>query len=64
MDSNYSLPQNVALITLQVTVNLCRNELNAWHILLSLAHTRMLVLQELDDGSVLVRLAHLYEVKG
>ncbi|KAL6224474.1 hypothetical protein ACLB2K_003329 [Fragaria x ananassa] len=35
MDSNYSLPQNVALITLQ----------------------------ELDDGSVLVRLAHLYEIK-
>ncbi|XP_004289082.1 PREDICTED: alpha-mannosidase-like isoform X2 [Fragaria vesca subsp. vesca] len=33
MDSNYSLPQNVALITLQ----------------------------ELDDGSVLVRVAHLYE---
>lgn len=34
MDSNYSLPLNVALITLQ----------------------------ELDDGSVLFRLAHLYEV--
>ncbi|KAK2632576.1 hypothetical protein EUGRSUZ_L01376 [Eucalyptus grandis] len=34
MDSSYSLPQNVALITLQ----------------------------ELDDGSALLRLAHLYEV--
>ncbi|KAJ0040660.1 hypothetical protein Pint_28469 [Pistacia integerrima] len=34
MDSNYSLPLNVALITLQ----------------------------ELDDGSVLLRLAHLYEI--
>lgn len=62
MDPNYSLPLNVALITLQVmaqiTILSCSLSLSPPLPLLTIA------LQELDDGSILLRLAHLYEVKG
>ena len=60
IDPNYSLPLNVALITLQVSV-LTRCRIN-W-VFDSLSCSLTLMLQELDDGSVLLRLAHLYEVK-
>jgi alpha-mannosidase len=57
MDPNYSLPPNVALITLEVD--------QMQHIIfiyLSLSLINLNVFQELDGGIVLLRLAHLYEV--
>jgi len=60
MDPGYSLPLNVALITLQVRVpSYCRITIT---LLKSISFSLVVVLQELDDGSVLLRLAHLYEV--
>ncbi|KAJ9703748.1 hypothetical protein PVL29_005156 [Vitis rotundifolia] len=56
MEPNYSLPLNVAVIALQVIVS---NDSRIYSLSLSLSLA--FVLQELDDGSVLLRLKHLYE---
>ncbi|CAK9171220.1 unnamed protein product, partial [Ilex paraguariensis] len=54
MDASCSLPLNVALITLQViALHAIMHDLGDLPLIL--------VLQELDDGNVLLRLAHLYE---
>lgn len=60
IDPNYSLPPNVALITLEVD----QMELINVIALLTLSPSliNLNVFQELDGGIVLLRLAHLYEV--
>lgn len=67
MHQNYTLPPNVALITLQVIFfffffNFCdvhsTSEVYKFFLLLMFK----LKLQEMGDGTVLLRLAHLYEV--
>jgi hypothetical protein len=58
MDPNYSLPPNVALITLEVD----QMQHKFLFLSLSLSLINLNVFQELDGGIVLLRLAHLYEV--
>jgi len=69
-DSSYSLPNNVALLTLQVCKedwgHLERVQDSLSHFTLSLSLMSIYcfseLLQEFKNGKVLVRLAHLYEV--
>lgn len=64
MHQNYTLPPNVALITLQVNFfyYFCdvhsTSEVYKFFLLLMFK----LKLQKMSDGTVLLRLAHLYEV--
>jgi alpha-mannosidase len=60
MDPNYSLPPNVALITLEV--DQMQHKFLFLSLSLSLSLINLNVFQELDGGIVLLRLAHLYEV--
>lgn len=60
MDPNYSLPPNVALITLEVDQMLLINVIDLLSLSPSFINSN--VFQELDGGIVLLRLAHLYEV--
>lgn len=57
MDQSYSLPNNIAVITLQVKPCFENSPLFQSHEL-----NRVFMLQELQSGKVLLRLAHLYEV--
>lgn len=65
IDPSYSLPNNIAVITLQVCLT---NSLNVplYPFLLLMKSINLpsffLLFQELDGGKVLLRLAHLYEV--
>lgn len=57
---SYSLPKNVALLTLQVSwIVFCKYVKDVF---ISSLHCLILIFQELENGEVLLRLAHLFEV--
>jgi len=66
MDANYSLPDNVAIVTLQVSLYL----FSPFHYHLPMhpityifsIMEHVLTFQNLDDGTTLLRLAHLFQV--
>jgi len=65
MDANYSLPDNVAIVTLQVSLYSPSSTLYpAWHyrIYIHSLTEHVLTFQNLDDGTTLLRLAHLFQV--
>jgi alpha-mannosidase len=64
MDANYSLPHNVAIVTLQVSLyspffhplpTNCIADIHS-------STNHILTFQSLDDGTTLLRLAHLFQV--
>jgi alpha-mannosidase len=63
MDANYSLPDNVAIVTLQVSLYSPLHLLPMHQIIYIFSvMEHVLTFQNLDDGTTLLRLAHLFQV--